>query len=566
MRNDNWNQLCQAFARERVPVSQALIDEVIKRKAGSAIKMIEVLYSWFTHRTILQAKIGDFNNKSKEAVTQVSSIEPPPPVAKPVVEEAPKEAPIIAPLPKRARFIGAPQAPRDQEAIAFQPASVVKTGPGFLQLRNQTTGNQIIQDDNELAQYASDLLSSQTPENIEGFLSLLNNTSNLIKFLQDLPTLNVIKLILIVKKDLNPQIHLAILQSLSQYFIPSIDFTSVPINELADFFYQVFSPDPFTHHFILNQVIELAPKELHPEILLQFLSRETSLIPALSKFYINQIRALVPHPSITACLPYYFHLDFQSALTLLADFPPTFNPEEDLKLVDAYSKAPMECVNHIELLIEKSSSSLSCYLLTRLLENKELPTRFIVNLILKRSNLDELLVSSYEITVGSKTTVVGPLIPLLNAFEVVQSIVEDVEENKPDGLDKEIVLISLVIPSSVNQSDNWLKLFTSLHEYLYLGLCDEKICQASASTILAFFKILQNEVFNTFSSFFKALNFVYPTDCPAACKSNSTQLLTDAADISGSFAQTVLKLLMNFPPKTHPDLDKLLANLKKVRR
>lgn len=228
MRNDNWNQLSQAFARDRIPVSQQLVNEVIKREKGSAIKMIEVLYSWFTRRSIVQPKIGDFSTTSKETSTTVQSIEPPPPQAVQVVEEAPKETPTFAPPPKRARFIGAPQAPRDQEAIAFQPASVVKTGPGFSQLRNQGSGNQNGSDDDELRTHATDLISDQTPENIEGFLILLNNTSNLIKFLRDLPTLDIIKLLLIIKKDLSPQIHMAILQSLGQYFIPAIDFATIP--------------------------------------------------------------------------------------------------------------------------------------------------------------------------------------------------------------------------------------------------------------------------------------------------------------------------------------------------
>jgi hypothetical protein len=42
--------------------------------------------------------------------------------------------------------------------------------------------------------------------------------------------------------------------------------------------------------------------------------------------------------------------------------------------------------------------------------------------------------------------------------------------------------------------------------------------------------------------------------------------LTTASELSPSFGQTVLKLLMNFQPKTHPDLDKLIVHLKKVRK
>jgi hypothetical protein len=114
----------------------------------------------------------------------------------------------------------------------------------------------------------------------------------------------------------------------------------------------------------------------------------------------------------------------------------------------------------------------------------------------------------------------------------------------------------------------WSELFQTLHEYLYLSFCDENVCKDSVEVCLTFFKLLQTDVFSTFSHLFKALTFVFQSTggvpCPAICKTKAIEFVTAASEISGSFGQTVLKLLMNFPPKTNAELDKLIAHLKKL--
>jgi hypothetical protein len=568
MRADNWNQLSNIFTQHKIPINSALIQEVIQRKHGSAVRLIEILYTAFTHRKPVHAQIGEISAKAPEKASNVSLIVSPPDLPKPPEEQVPDAPPVI---PKRQKFIGASASQRsgttaDLTPISFESASVVKSGPGFLQLRTATPQSALGTGDKALDQAVDKISIEANPENLQNFARVLDDPQRLTYFFVNYQADMVLNLLTKAAPYFSVESAPYIIGTIADIFIPSIDFEQDSPDSLIEFIFHQPCNDPFTHHFLLYKVLEAINPSQAPTILATFVNLETTFSRPLSQFILSKVRELSTHDHsnvLPDILTRLLNFDRSGTVQLIPLFAPTGDPQRDLKLASLYIHTPDESTDHIKFILQQGDRGIAAFILEHLIENENVARTTIIDLILLLPDPQNILTN--EFTVGG--IVVSPLIEKVKPLETAQLLVARVTHLQPDTLDKEIIVLAVLTKDLKNEEiQKWNELFQSLHEYLYLALCDENICKQSVEVCLTFYKLLQNEVFGTFANLFKALTYVFQSACPAACKATAIEFLTTASEIAPSFGQTVLKLLMNFQPKTHPDLDKLIVHLKKVRK
>ncbi|EAY14485.1 hypothetical protein TVAG_426790 [Trichomonas vaginalis G3] len=573
MRQDNWKQLLAVFQKNNIPIQQYLIDEVIKRKQGSAVQLIEILYTHFTkltpsHPTLGNITANDSKDKGKQA--QVTTIAPP---SMPKQPEPQPEIP--PPAPNRQRFIGSTSTQRtgaasDLTPISFESASVIKSGPGFLELRNTNTPAQEDTEHKALDNAIDALTKEITPENLQSFITCLQDPAQLSQFLQHYPPDLIVHFLTVAGPKLPPEFGSCLIDYLNDLFIPTITPESLPIGDLADFIFAVPSQDPFTHHIILYNILESAPEDSKATILSAFLTRETELSKSLAAFYAMKIEEYSkndPQCLLPQALTKLINFDRQAAVPLISLFPPTGDQDKDVQLVGLYTKATEEALPQIKEIITNGNRSVAAYILSTIAKDKSLTTEQMASLLLLLPDPMEILSTPYSIESFGQIFNVDPLIQSISTVDIAEAMANQISQAQPDRIDKEIFLLSaLMTDLRQDDAERWTKVFNNLHEYLYLAFCDENVCKEVSNVCLTFYKLIQGEVFSTFSVLFKALNYVFPSNCPAICKQTAAEFLAKASEINPNFSQTILKLLMNFPPKTHPDLDRLIAALKKVRK
>ena len=565
MRTDNWNQLMKIFISKGIPINQNLVDDVIKRKQGAAIKLVETLYTAFTKRKPVHAEIGDISKKVVEPSQSVSVIQPPdlPKTEEVVVEQPPA-------MPKRQRFIGASATQRtgsqaDLTPISFESASVVKGGPGFLQLR--TTGSVATTNTSRALDNAVDEVNkNKSPEALTEFAKCLEDPEQLTTFMTNYPSDMIIDLLRSAASYIAPENAAYVCDAVAEMFIPTADLGTVSVEDLVEFIFCQPSDDPFTHHYLLEKVLEVTDPQKVTTALGAFVKRETVFSRPLCQLILAKVKELVENdppfvlPDVVTKL---LEFDRANAVQLIPLFAPTGDAAKDLALANLYIHAPEEAMEHIHKILADGDRGVAAHVLNSLIDSESVSKPELLNLLLVLPDPSNVLTN--EFTVGDVT--VTPVITKLDPLEIVHEIADKVTKTQPDAIDKEIVIMSVLMKDlKKDDAPRWLKLFTSIHEYLYLAFCDENVCKEAADVCLKLFTLLLNEVVPTFQNLFRALNFVFPTACPAFCKSNAIAFLTSASEISASFSQTVLKLLMNFPPKTNADLDKLVAHLKKLRK
>ncbi|KAI5535406.1 sperm protein CH-like domain-containing protein [Trichomonas vaginalis G3] len=573
MRQDNWNQLAAVFQKNKIPIQQYLIDEVIKRKQGSAVTLIEILYTHFTKLTPSHPNLGNFSSndsKEKGKQAQVTTIAPP------TIPKTPEPQPEIPPpAPNRQRFIGSTSVQRtgaasDLTPISFESASVIKSGPGFLELRNSNTPATEDSDPKVLDNAIDELTKEITPESLQTFITSLSDPIQLAQFLEHYPPDLIVHFLTVAAPKTPPEYGSCLIDYLIDLFIPTLTPEALPIGDLADFIFSVPSQDPFTHHILLYHVLEHAPEDSRATILSAFLTRETELSKPLAEFYAQKIEGYSkndPQCLLPQALTKLINFDRQAGIPLIPLFPPTGDQDKDVQLVGLYTKATEEALPQIKEIITGANRSVAALVLSTIAKDKSLTTEQMASLLLLLPDPMELLSTPYSIESFGQTYNVDPLIQSISTVDIAESMANQINQSQPDRIDKEIFLLSALM-TDIRQDDaeRWTKVFNNLHEYLYLAFCDENVCKEVSNVCLAFYKMIQGEVFSTFSVLFKALNYVFPSNCPAICKQVSAEFLSKAAEINPNFSQAILKLLMNFPPKTNPDLDRLIAALKKVRK
>ena len=572
MRRDNWNQLMQIFIKNQIPINQILVDEVIRRSKDGAVRLVEILYTHFTKRTPCHCKIGDISQTTTKPIkeeTNVSTIQPP------LLPKPPEPQPEMPPpAPNRQRFIGSSSTARSGQAdltpISFESASVVKSGPGFLQLRNSATP-QIDNGEHKALDTAIDELSKEvSPEALTTFVSCLTDTEQLVQFLTHYQPDMIIHFLKIAAPKLAPEFGPLLIDFLIDLFIPRLAENPLPIDDLADFIFSVPSQDPFTHHILLYQLFQYTEPELQSTLLNAFITRETELSEALSTFYAQKIEELSqndPPYLLPSALSKFLTFDRQQAIPLIRLFPPTGDVEKDVTLVKLYTQDTEASLEQIKEVVAHGNRAVAALVLNKICQANLLSTEGIASLMLQLPDPLELLSTPYSIEDKGTTYTISPLIETIDAIAIAEAMADQITQTQPDRIDKEILLLSaLMTKMKEEDTQRWGQVFMKLHEYLYLAFCDENVCKDVSAVCLQFFKLLQSEVFTTFSVLFKGLNYVFPTNCAPVCKQVAADFLSKAAEISPNFSQTVLKLLMNFPPKTHPDLDRLIAALKKVRK
>lgn len=572
MRTDNWNQLQKIFIANRIPINTTLVDEVIARKKGSAIKLIEILYTSFTKRTPCHAQIGDITKKGPETQSNVSLIAPPA-IPKPQ-EEQPVEVPPVA--PKRQKFIGVSSTQRngstpDLTPISFESASVVKSGPGFLQLRNTATPAQQPSADKALDAAIDEVTKGMTPQSLGAFAQCLDDPQHLTLLLTNYPSDMIIHFLKEAAPYFSRESAPNVIDAVAEIFIPIVDPESVSTEDLIDFIFAQPSNDPFTHHYLLYKVLEFTKPEKITLALSSFVNHETSFSQALSLFIAEKVRDNAGNDP-NNLLPLVCHrllsFDRPIAVQLISLFAPTGEIIKDALLVNLYNDAPIDSMPHIKTILSDGSRPIAAFILSKLLANEAISKSYFAGLLMILPDPKEILTEQHAVQTPDEEILIEPILDAIDPLEIAEAITANIVANKPQNLGKEIVVMSVLIQRiDSNETARWSAIFNQLHEYFYCAFSDEVICKDATDVCLSFFRLMQNEVFNTFSTLFNALNFVFPqAGCPTLCKSTATEFLTAAGDISPTFSQTILKLLMNFPPKTHPDLDKLIAHLKKVRK
>ena len=90
-----------------------------------------------------------------------------------------------------------------------------------------------------------------------------------------------------------------------------------------------------------------------------------------------------------------------------------------------------------------------------------------------------------------------------------------------------------------NQSDRdseedqrkWVSIFLEIKNYLYVGLCDEELCEIAANVLLKIFlwQFLQEEAIKSIDTLFHTLEMIYPRG-PARCQEVVPKLLIAITD------------------------------------
>jgi hypothetical protein len=576
MRKDNWDRLLVIFKGNNIPINAALVDEVMKRQAGSITKLIEILYTSFTHRKPCHCQIGEITKKKEEIASTVSTIIP---IG--VMPEAPKKAeePVVdAPpvIPKRQKFIGASSTERtgsqsDATPISFESASVVKSGPGFLQLRSSSAQTAAAGSEKALDNVIKRVTSEGSPEALQAFAKCMESPEDLSSFLADYPSDMILDMIQRSGPYFSPESCPYIISTLAELFIPAADLATVSVDDLIELIFALPSADPFTHHFLLDKILEVTDPPSIPSALRGFVSREKAFSRPLTQFILQKVRDCVEQDTngiLPEVLTKLLEFDRPGVVQLIPLFAASGEPRKDINLADLYIHAADESIQQIRAILENGDRGIAAYLLDSFVSGDVIPKEGLIDLILAIPDPHQLLTSEYSLELKGEGIVVTPLITKLDPLSTVQLIAARIAKLQPDSIDKEIIVMSVLMKDlKPDDIPRWGELFQSLHEYLYISFCDENVCKEGVEVCLVFFKLLQNEVFGTFSDLFKALTFVFQSagvPCPAPCKAKAIEFLTTASEMNASFGQSVLKLLMNFPPKTNPDLDKLIAHLRKV--
>ena len=222
-------------------------------------------------------------------------------------------------------------------------------------------------------------------------------------------------------------------------------------------------------------------------------------------------------------------------------------------------------MNHIHQLFEQGDRNVLAYLLSELIKKDKLEISELTTLLNLLPDSRTILTDPHNI--NGET--IEPIRDLLDPLIIAQAIAEIVERDKPENLCHEVILLDVLMDGTeLIKSDEWERIFMSLYDYIYLAFCDAEVCKEATNVCFMFFKMLQTDVFQTFTVLYKTLSMIFPqqNNCPTICKTTTVEFLMKSSDLSASFGQNILKLLMSFPPKTHPDLDKLIATLRKVKR
>lgn len=567
MRRDNWDQLLKVFEKHRIQIDKQLTEEVVNRKSGSAEKLIEILYTHFTKRAPCKSPIGEISNQPiKPEKTEEKQHIAPPPVVK---EETKPEAPPA--LPNRQRFIGASAGIRsgsstDLTPISFESASVVKSGPGFLEVRNALTEHSG-EDESKVLDMAVDALTKEhTPETASKLISCLMDANLLTHFLTNYPSDIVIHFIKLIAPDLPPDFGPVLVDFMVELFVPQL--IELPIKELTDFVFSVPSNDPFTHHYMLFAIFNQTEINKRARVIYNFIKKESSLSSALAQFYSDKIVELIHHDPdylLPSVLSKFIEFQHDMGVALICNFPPTGESARDTALCELYRTAPEECLDLIKDMASKTDRNILGYLVSKITD--KLPASKILEILLEINDPVEFLTARHEVLIDNTTIKNKPIGRILDCVSIAEALTEYIAATQPERISKEVTLLKGIM-ADVNVDDiaRWGNVFNSIHEYLYLAFCDEEVCRDVSTVCITFFKALNNDVFQTFPVLFKAFNYVFPSNCPQICKQNAVEFIQQTSEISPTFSQSMLKLLINFPPKTHPDLDRLVVALKKVRK
>ena len=138
------------------------------------------------------------------------------------------------------------------------------------------------------------------------------------------------------------------------------------------------------------------------------------------------------------------------------------------------------------------------------------------------------------------------------SLAVAQSLLDQAKVQQLDHLvsaHAEVLFAILGGPLAAAQRDQWQLWLKTNKDYLYVGLCDEDLCQYISQALLRLFELLQELALPTFTTLFSSLRMICQPDGPRDCQGQADSLLSSLHRMGDPFSGAVSKLVAEFEPQ-----------------
>jgi len=152
----------------------------------------------------------------------------------------------------------------------------------------------------------------------------------------------------------------------------------------------------------------------------------------------------------------------------------------------------------------------------------------------------------------------APLPPTWPALEVASALMDQARAYSLDTLEPPYTeVLTALEPQVTGQWGEWLK---NNKDYLYVALCDEELCTAMASFLLALFAAIKEEALPTFSTLLSSLRMLCDSCEPGGvCHQTAVTLLSTLVDQGSPFKKAITDLVSNFDPPMRTSLAELVS-------
>jgi len=154
--------------------------------------------------------------------------------------------------------------------------------------------------------------------------------------------------------------------------------------------------------------------------------------------------------------------------------------------------------------------------------------------------------------------VVEPVTLRWHPMAIASALISSVRKNNLDRLEAEqlevlygcvVSIIETAADNTAGLDDSWVTVYTSLKDYIIVGLCDQNSCRSSSGILRCF---LKNSKLKTFilkePRFIGILRLLYPEDGSGSslCQQNMEDFFRDVYTLGDPYSSTVVTVLENF--------------------
>jgi len=133
-------------------------------------------------------------------------------------------------------------------------------------------------------------------------------------------------------------------------------------------------------------------------------------------------------------------------------------------------------------------------------------------------------------------------------LQVAQALLSLAKEQALDhllGAHADVLLAVICTPLDAGK-EAWAAWLKANKDYLYVGLCDEDLCQQMSTALLTLFRFLRELALPTFSTLFSSLRMLSGPDGHPMCQTSADTLLTGLYRMGEPFSGAVAKLVGEF--------------------